>query len=411
MDKLKWVVVAVASIVCGYFANKLGNWAGTAVAVVGTALALNMLIAGQWVTALVTVVLGTYLVFFGLRDIGLLEKKIVQKRSVTAAGSSERVVPSVAGPASERGPAEPVAPAVPDQSTPMTQTPEAELANGKIFKDCPACPQLVVIPAGQFDMGSSTAQSLPAVAGAAVAQVDPRELPQHRVAVRRFAAGRYAVTKGEFAAFVKATNYKTEAEKEGGCVAWDKGAWKHNSALQWRRAGFAQGDDHPVVCVSWNDAQAYVQWLGKTSHQNYRLLTEAEREYSTRAGSTSTFWWGETLSSDQANYDHSSTGAKSGQQAEWPRATVPVTRFAANPFGLFNVHGNVWEWVQDCRHDSYAGAPADGSAWVTECGDTRRVLRGGGWVGDPAGLRSASRAGFTPDFRFQAGGFRVARNL
>jgi formylglycine-generating enzyme required for sulfatase activity len=88
-----------------------------------------------------------------------------------------------------------------------------------------------------------------------------------------------------------------------------------------------------------------------------------------------------------------------------------VTRFAANPFGLFNVHGNVWEWVQDCRHDSYAGAPADGSAWVTECGDTRRVLRGGGWVGDPAGLRSASRAGFTPDFRFQAGGFRVARNL
>jgi formylglycine-generating enzyme required for sulfatase activity len=233
----------------------------------------------------------------------------------------------------------------------------------------------------------------------------------HRVSVRSFAAGRYAVTKGEFAAFVRATQYKTEAETSGGCFAWSGEKWENHRSFNWREVGFAQTDDHPAVCVTWNDAQAYLQWLGQITHLPYRLLSEAEREYATRAGSSTTFWWGDSLSTDHANFDTTTPDYRGSRKGTWRHATVAVSSFDANPFGLFNVHGNVWEWVQDCQHDTYAGAPTDGGAWEGKCQVDKRVLRGGGWVGDAAGLRATSRGWFTPDYRFTAGGFRVAKSL
>ena len=177
--------------------------------------------------------------------------------------------------------------------------------------------------------------------------------------------------------------------------------------LNWRNPGFQQADDHPAVCTSWNDAQAYLVWLNTTTRQAYRLLSEAEREYATRAGSATAYWWGDSITRAQANYN---TSASATDAAASRKATVAVNQFGANAMGLYNVHGNVSEWVQDCQHDNYQAAPSDGSAWTQKCVSTKRMMRGGGWVSDAAGLRSASRAAFAADLPSQNGGFRVARN-
>ena len=182
-----------------------------------------------------------------------------------------------------------------------------------------------------------------------------------------------------------------------------------DTAYNWRNVGFAQADNHPVVCVSWNDAQAYIAWLNQTSGQTYRLLSEAEREYAARGGTQTAFWWGDSINAAQANYDgnYSYNGSPKG---EYRRATVPVNSFSPNPFDLYNVHGNVWEWVEDCWHDNYSGAPTDGSAWTT--GDCRyRVLRGGSWYSFPPFLRSAYRYRHSPDIRNNDFGLRLARTL
>jgi formylglycine-generating enzyme required for sulfatase activity len=281
---------------------------------------------------------------------------------------------------------------------------------GEVFKDCADCPELVVIPAGSFTMGSGASeQALAKAAGANDEQIG-RESPQHTVNVKSFAAGRYAVTRGEFGAFVQSKGYKTEAELDGGCVVYTN-KWEMQADKNWRNVGFSQGDDHPVVCVSWNDAKAYVQWLSETSGKGYRLLTEAEREYATRGGTTTAFWWGDSIGVGQANYDGNYTYNGSAK-GEWRRATVAVNTFKANPFGLYNVHGNVREWVEDCFHDNYSGAPTDGSAWTTGCsGDTRRVIRGGSWFDSPVDLRSAFRGGYTPVNRLSGLGFRIARTF
>jgi formylglycine-generating enzyme required for sulfatase activity len=230
------------------------------------------------------------------------------------------------------------------------------------------------------------------------------------VNVKSFAAGRYAVTRGEFGAFVQSKGYKTEAELGNGCFVYtDK--WETQADKSWRNVGFSQGDDHPVVCVSWNDAKAYVQWLSEKSGKEYRLLTEAEREYAARGGTSTAFWWGDSISVGQANYDGNYTYNGSAK-GEWRRATVAVNTFKANPFGLYNVHGNVSEWVEDCFHDNYSGAPVDGSAWTTNCGGTiRRVLRGGSWGSFPVVLRSANRIRNAPDYRYSDDGFRIARTF
>ena len=279
-------------------------------------------------------------------------------------------------------------------------------AAGSTIKDCAECPELVVVPAGDFLMGSSGQEQLLVSADGYIAS----ESPQHKVRVPSFAAGRYAVTKGEFASFVRASGYRTEAEQRQGCLIMDDAKWKAEASFSWRKVGFVQGDDHPVVCVSWNDAQAYIQWLNKISGKDFRLLSDAEWEYAARGGTQTAFWWGENITTSQANYD-GSIGYNGGPKGEFRQATVPVNSFSANRFGLHNVHGNVQEWTQDCWHEDYTGAPTDGSAWITGCKDDYRVFRGGAWRWIPAFLRSAVRTKTRAFGRSVYGGFRIARPL
>ncbi|MFL9828674.1 formylglycine-generating enzyme family protein, partial [Rhodoplanes sp. SY1] len=165
----------------------------------------------------------------------------------------------------------------------------------------------------------------------------------------------------------------------------------------------------PVIHVSWTDAQAYVDWLKKKTGKDYRLLSDSEREYVTRAGTTTPFWWGSSISTKQANYDGRFTYGNAPEW-EWRTKTVPVDTFEPNPWGLYQVHGNVWEWVADCWHKNYDGAPSDGAARTT--GDCRyRVLRGGSWFFEPRYLRAASRYSYVPAVQNDNTGFRVGRAL
>jgi formylglycine-generating enzyme required for sulfatase activity len=266
------------------------------------------------------------------------------------------------------------------------------------FKDCPTCPEMVVVPAGTFTMGSPTKEP--------ERENDPiySKGSENQISVtiaKLFAAGRFAVTRGEFAAFVAATRQKIH----GWCIASGK------ESDDWRSPGFGQTDRHPVVCVTWEDASAYLEWLSSTTGKTYRLLSDAEREYVTRAGTTTPFWWGSDISPKQANYNGEKTYLDGSPKGQYRRATVPVDSFAANPWGLYNVHGNVSEWTEDCWTQDNTGNPADGTARLSgDC--TFRVIRGGSWIASPDELRAAFRRRSKRDtFRFNTMGFRVARTL
>ena len=271
-----------------------------------------------------------------------------------------------------------------------------EYPAGTELRDCEKCPELVVVPPGSFMMGSPASE----------AERDGDEDPVHRVTLDLpLAVGVYEVTRGEYGRFVSATGH----DSGDSCRIYEGGEWKKRSGRHWKRPGFSQGRRHPVVCVNWNDAQAYVRWLSGETGEEYRLLSESEWEYVARAGTTGPFHTGGTISTRQANYDGNHTYG-SGRKGRYRKKTTPVGKFPANAFGLHDVHGNVWEWVEDCRNDSYAGAPEDGSAW--ESGDcSRRVLRGGSWSYVPGNLRSADRNWYTSGDRGNIIGFRVARTL
>lgn len=267
--------------------------------------------------------------------------------------------------------------------------------SGESFKDCDNCPEMVVAPAGSFVMGSPSSE----------AETD-NEGPQHEVHIAKpFAVGRFAVTRDEFGAFVKDSGYKTD----GGCNVLTNSDWKLDSTKSWRSPGYAQTNSHPVVCVNWDDAKAYVTWLSKKTGKEYQLLSEGEREYVTRAGTTTPFWWGETVTTDQANYNGNYL-YDGGAKGEYRKKTLPVKSLQPNPWGLYQVHGNVWEWVEDCSNDNYEGAPADGSAWL-EGNCALRVQRGGSWDGVPWNVRSARRAMDNRGNRYDNVGFRCARVL
>lgn len=278
------------------------------------------------------------------------------------------------------------------------------LAAGTVFRDCADCPAMVVIPPGRFSMGSP--------AGEAGRFAD--EGPQHAVAIRRaYAAGRYEVTRGQFAAFAQATGYAA-----AGCHEWNGGYWEKNDALSWRNPGFAQSDDDPVVCVSWQDARAYADWLARRSGKRYRLLTEAQWEYAARAGSAASRPWGEHAAAACGHGNVADASARSGVSgaSSWTTHecddgkahTAPVGSYQPNAFGLYDMIGNAWEWTEDCWNAGYADAPANGAARLSgDC--AQRVLRGGSWFNTPQSARSASRYRSPVDFRFNCYGFRVAR--
>ncbi len=243
---------------------------------------------------------------------------------------------------------------------------------GETFRDCPHCPEMVVVPSGRFMMGSPPSEK----------DRDDDEGPVHRVAFAApFAVGVHEVTFAEWDACVSA----------GGC-----GGYSPNDQ------GWGRGS-RPVVTVSWDDAQSYVGWLSRSTGEDYRLLSESEWEYVARAGTSTRYWWGNDIGRNRANCD--------GCGSRWDReGTAPVGSFAANVFGLHDVHGNVWEWTGDCWNESYAGAPGDGSAWEDgSC--SHRVLRGGSWDFNPRRLRSAFRIRVVTGYRSGNVGFRVARTF
>jgi formylglycine-generating enzyme required for sulfatase activity len=251
------------------------------------------------------------------------------------------------------------------------------------FTDHPQGPEMVVVPAGSFMMGSLNTEPQ------RESWLRGSESPHHKVTIAQpFAVGRHAITRAQFAAFVNNTGYNTD----GGAQVWKRDKWEHDLKGSWRNPGFAQDDSHPVICVNWNDANAHADWLSGQTGKAYRLLNEAEREYVARAGSTTPFWWGSSITPAQANYDGNQY-AGGGSKGEWRKATVSVGSFAANPWGLFNVHGNIFEWCQDVWHDDYNGSAADSSAWQQGGDAGRRVVRGGAWKRFFfAGARRSARA-------------------
>jgi formylglycine-generating enzyme len=281
---------------------------------------------------------------------------------------------------------------------------------GATFQECePECPLMVVLPAGTFSMGTDRLDI----------ESDGREGPPHVVKLAKpLAIGVYDVTRGEFARFVRATGYRTMK----GCNVLDtQGRWITDNRKSWRDPGFAQTDRDPVVCVSWNDAQAYATWLNTKLHASdpahgpYRLPSEAEWEYAARAGSSSAYYWGDEPSHDLANYgieDCAPCGAGKEGRDRW-YFTSPVGSFPPNAFGLYDASGNVWQITQDCTHYGFEEAPADGTAWMSDPidGCYNHTVRGGSWLDPGVLLTVFVRNPWATEDHNYANGFRVARTL
>jgi formylglycine-generating enzyme required for sulfatase activity len=283
------------------------------------------------------------------------------------------------------------------------------------FADMPGqTPSMVVIPTGSFQMGAPDNE----------AGREDAETPQHEVSIGKgFALSRTSITVGQFREFVRASGYQPDSIKLGGASVYDEGtgAMRDDSSASWQDdyAGRNADSRLPVVNVSWSDAKAYVDWLSQRTGKTYRLPSEAEFEYALRAGTTSRYWWGDGTPSGKVE-NLTGSGDRSPSGRRWSNAfqgyrdgywgPAPVMSFAPNAFGLYDIDGNVSEWVQDCWHDSYLRAPRDGGAWVNPgCGS--RVVRGGSWGSSPEQVRSAYRQGVDASVRSGRVGFRVLREL
>jgi formylglycine-generating enzyme required for sulfatase activity len=249
---------------------------------------------------------------------------------------------------------------------------------GLRFRDCASdvCPWLVAVPAGSFTMGSPATER------------DRREDegPQHKVTLRSFAVGVYEVTFEQYDACVAAKACSTEADDN----KWGRGK-------------------RPVINVDFEDGEQYTRWLSKKTGKRYRLPSESEWEYAARAGTSTVFAFGDKLDPSNTNYAANFTynGSVKGQGRD---QTLPVGSLAPNAWGLYDVHGNVLEWVIDCPHDDYQGAPSDGKPWVKNCAEPRHILRGGSWYDNPVYSRSAFRGGLAAG-NATATGLRVVREL
>jgi formylglycine-generating enzyme required for sulfatase activity len=275
-------------------------------------------------------------------------------------------------------------------------------------------PELVVIPLGSFEMGAAERES---------GRRDD-ELPRHTVQIGHpFALGLTEITVAEFRRFIEASNYQTDAEKAGQSSYYDEanGRISLGPDITWEKdyKGEKAAPDLPVIHISWNDAAAYAAWLALRTGHGYRLPSEAEFEYAQRAGSNGPYWWGAGSPAKPVE-NVTGDGDRSPSRRSWTKSfarytdgywgPAPVKHFAANPFGLYDIAGNVSEWVDDCWHDTYLRAPADGTAWVNK-GCERRVVRGGSWGSAPEQVRSASRIATPVEVHSPRIGFRVVREL
>ncbi len=282
---------------------------------------------------------------------------------------------------------------------------------GAKFRDCAECPEMIVIPPGSFTMGSAASEDLR----------EDIEGPQHKVTIgRSFALGVTHITRAEYARFVRETGHYGGPACNVFDVKQQKGTT--TASRNWRDPGFPQTDRDPVVCVDYDDAHAYVAWINEKVRRAlrlpvdatpYRLPSEAEWEYATRAGTTTRSWWGDTISHEYANFGADCAGPACGPLVEGKDVwiyTAPVASLAPNPFGLYDMAGNAWQWIEDCYEASYEGAPTDGTA-RTSCGRPIFVSRGSAWVSHPRYLRSAARDRLNPDYRSGYLGIRLARTL
>ncbi|HTP38773.1 MAG TPA: SUMF1/EgtB/PvdO family nonheme iron enzyme [Steroidobacteraceae bacterium] len=245
------------------------------------------------------------------------------------------------------------------------------------FKDCKVCPVMVTLPAGEYVKGPREDEP-----GRAPGEV------QARVRIGyRFAIGKFDVTRAEFLAFASATHYVTSG---GGCWGEQAGGWGQSAERSWSSPGFDQTPTDPVVCVTWNDARAYAAWLSKLTGREYRLPTNDEWEYAARAGTDTIRPWGDAASHEFANYGQESCcGGRVSGRDRWLH-TSPAGSFPPNRFGLYDMMGNVGQWVQDCGADC-----------------TQRQRRGGGWIEQSQNLRVAWSFAIEADHSSSDGGFRV----
>lgn len=299
-----------------------------------------------------------------------------------------------------------------ERAAPAVATP------GAAFTDCAHCPDMVVVPSGSAEIGSTIEErsraGVPAVFG-------DREGPRHRVTFARpFALAKTETTRAEYGVFVA----ETQRPDPASCAAADTTtyAWSQRAGLSWRAPGYPQTDAHPVVCVSHDDALAYAGWLARTTGLPYRLPSEAEWEYAARAGTVTAWYWGDAPEAgcERANIISSGTIAAIGSPPYWKdrlacqdtRAhSLPVASFAGNPFGLYDMIGNAFEWVADCASANHEGGPTDGTARQSaDC--RRRFLKGGGFH-TPIWLTRAAVRGLPlpSDLHMNTIGFRVARDL
>ncbi len=275
---------------------------------------------------------------------------------------------------------------------------------GFVFTDCDVCPELVIVPGGKFSMGAPGGEP------------DRPEGPVREISIKSFSIGRYEITNAEYRTFLEASRYTPDP----GCLVWRDGFVDVPEA-GWAQPepGLAPASNEPVVCVSWNDANAYARWLSALTGRRYRLPTEAEWEYVASSGQPGTYPWGDdsARACEFANV-LDATGQSAGQ-FDWPAAecddgyarVAPVGRFQANRFGLFDVIGNVWEWTEDCYEAPYPPGPLDGGPVRGGEQCELRTVRGGGWITRPDRLRPTFRGRDPAGTRYRFFGFRVVREL
>ncbi len=281
---------------------------------------------------------------------------------------------------------------------------------GQILKDCPTCPELVVIPAGEFTMGAREIEwkwwKRPEMR-----RYYDSQIPRHKVTLKSFAIGRFEITLGQWREFAEAT----DRSGDGGCFYWTGTTAIAKKETSWRNPGYAQDDDHPVACLNWDDANDYTIWLSQKTGRKYRLPSEAEWEYAARSGHDTMHTWGEDWENNEAcvyaNISDIGSGGAVFDCDDGYARTAPVGSFPANDWGVFDMEGNIGEWVQDCYHPGYDGAPVDGSVWKgpERCG--AKVRRANSWVSGPWDSRLADRLGNPRGIRLSYIGFRIARDL
>jgi formylglycine-generating enzyme required for sulfatase activity/predicted Ser/Thr protein kinase len=271
-------------------------------------------------------------------------------------------------------------------------------APGSVIRDCPTCPLMIILPVGSFTQGADSGDP----------DVLPFEQPPHAVVIGYpLAMSEHEITVGEFRDFAEATR-----REMSGCNTYD-GEWQYRATANWQAPGFSQSAEHPVACTSWNDAVAYAKWLSQKSGHSYRLPSASEWEYAARAGADLTQpWVGACVDANVADLTAAERypGWETFACSDGYVNTAPVGSFKANAFGLSDLLGNVFEWVEDCWHADYVGAPTDGTARLD--GDCKQhELRGGSWFSSPRFVNASYRNRFAADYRSSAVGFRLVREV